>query len=64
MVDIDHNKVRTKQAVVRTYATTNGIVHQPYNNLAKALNDGWRVLMCHQIGDRALEYILEKEIEE
>lgn len=55
---------KIQQAVVRTYATANDTLYKPCQNLEKALNDGWRVLMCHRIGDRTLEYILEKEIEE
>lgn len=58
------SKKSTKQCVVRTYATRNDAVYEPCRNLEKALSNGWKVVMCNPVGDRALEYILEKEIEE
>lgn len=64
MVDIDQDKVKTKQAVVRTYATVNDTRYQACSELDKALSQGWHVIMCHPIGDRALEYILEKKVKE
>lgn len=58
------SKKSTKQCVVRTYATRNDVVYEPCSNLEKELSNGWKVVMCNPVGDRALEYILEKEIEE
>lgn len=58
------SKKSTKQCVVRTYATTNDNMYKPCSNLEKALSNGWKVVMCNPVGDRTLEYILEKEIEE
>lgn len=58
------SKKSTKQCVVRTYATTNDNIYRPCSDLKKALSNGWKVVMCNPVGDRALEYILEKEIEE
>lgn len=63
MVDSVHKK-SVSQRVVRTYATVNDSKYNPCRNLEKALSDGWKVAMCHPVGERALEYILEKEIEE
>lgn len=58
------SKKSTKQCVVRTYATSNDVIYKPYGDLEKALSNGWKVVMCNPVGDRALEYILEKEMEE
>lgn len=50
------------QTVVRTYATSRGYFDDKsvYSSLSKSLNDGWKVLFVNKIGDRELEYILEK----
>lgn len=58
------SKKSTKQCVVRTYATVNDSMYKPCSNLEKTLSNGWKVVMCNRVGDRTLEYILEKEIEE
>ncbi len=52
------------QTVVRTAPTKDGYWYSPsrYEALEKLLHDGWKVVMCNEIGDD-LEYILEKEDE-
>lgn len=60
----DQDRVITEQVVVRTYATSNDSLYQPCSNLVKALDQGWRVIMCHPVGGKTLEYILEKRVKE
>ncbi len=45
-----------KQAVVRT-------TQNEYEDLAKYLGKGWRVVMCNQVTVGVLEYVLQKEEE-
>lgn len=50
------------QKVIRTYPNT---YTHPTENLAKALSEGYKVVMCNKIylkgGNDGLEYIVEKE---
>lgn len=54
----DQPKEIIKQRVVRSNHRS-CVTTSP---LACALNDGWRVLMCHKLCDGCLEYILEKKV--
>ena len=50
------------QKVVRTAPTSTWEWYEPsrFEHLQKALAEGWKVVMCNNIGED-LEYILEKE---
>lgn len=52
--------LENKQRVIRTHSSDHPI---PQEALAIALNSGWKIVMCHPIGNE-LEYILEKKVKE
>ena len=59
-------KKKTQQRVVRTRRAPKGYPYDPSvtQNLNELLKQGYRVVMCHPVGDEELEYIVEKYVEE
>ena len=56
----EESKEVVKQRVIRTHSSDHP---RPHEALVTALNGGWKIVMCHPIGNE-LEYILEKKVKE